>query len=149
MGILGTVLLVVFIIVSILLILMVIIQDEGDDSLGGIFAGAGSTAFGARSSNVVVRFTYVLGALFFITAFSLALVNKTSGGNVEAAAQKKSAATTTEWWNAPAAQPAQAVPEGTSSLPAAPSAAGTTVPATAPSSAPSTAPTTAVPPAGH
>lgn len=149
MGILGTVLLVVFIIVSILLIFMVIIQDEGDEGLGGIFAGAGSTAFGARSSNVVVRFTYILGALFFITAFSLALVNKTSGGNVEAAAQKKAAGATTEWWNAPAPQPApQAAPDGTSTLPA----ATDTVPATpAPTSAAPTAPATpqTTPPAGH
>lgn len=139
MGILGTVLLVVFIIVSILLILMVVIQDEGDEGLGGIFAGASSTAFGARSSNVVVRFTYILGALFFVTAFSLALVNKTSGGNVEAAAQKKGAGATTEWWNAPAPQPAQPASEGT--LPAATG----TVPATSPSSAPAATPAPTAP----
>jgi preprotein translocase subunit SecG len=103
MGVLGIVLLVIFIIVSILLVFMVIIQDEGSDGLGGIFAGAGTSAFGARSSSVVVKFTYVLGGLFFVLAFSLALVNKTSSGDVEALAQKKAKATTnSEWWNAPA-----------------------------------------------
>ena len=78
MSVLGIVLLVFFIIVSILLVFMVVIQDEGSDSLGGIFAGGSSSAFGSRSSNVLQKFTYVLGGLFFVLAFSLALINKTS-----------------------------------------------------------------------
>lgn len=111
MSVLGIVLLVIFIIVSILLVFMVVIQDEGSDSLGGIFAGGSSSAFGARSSNIVVKFTYVLGGLFFVLAFSLAVVNKTSAGNVEAAAQKKNGtAATSEWWNSPAQNAAPAVP---------------------------------------
>lgn len=101
MGILGISLLVVFIIACILLVLMVIIQDSDSDSLGGIFAGGSGSAFGSRSTNVVVRFTYALGAIFFVCAFSLALINKSSVGNVEKAAlgQTKDS-TTTEWWNA-------------------------------------------------
>jgi preprotein translocase subunit SecG len=125
MGVLGIVLLVMFIIVSILLVLMVVIQDEGSDSLGGVFAGTSNSAFGARSSSVLVKFTYVLGALFFVLAFGLALVNKTSSGNVESVAQKKlGGATGTEWWNAPAQS----------------AAPGTTLPASgqSPSPAPST-----------
>jgi preprotein translocase subunit SecG len=106
MPILGIVLLVIFIIVSLLLVFMVIIQDSDSDSLGGIFAGGSGSAFGSRSSNVVVRFTYILGALFFVTAFSLALVNKSSVGNVEAAAKKKGEAAASEWWNAPLQSPA-------------------------------------------
>jgi preprotein translocase subunit SecG len=103
MGILGVSLLVVFVIACVFLILMVIIQDSDSDSLGGIFAGGSGSAFGSRSTNVVVRFTYVLGALFFVCAFSLALINKSSLGNVEkAAAQKqtKDSGAVTEWWNA-------------------------------------------------
>ena len=106
MSVLGIVLLVFFVIVSLLLIFMVVIQDSDSDSLGGIFAGGSGSAFGSRSSNVVVRFTYVLGALFFVTAFSLALVNKSSVGNVESAAKKKGEAAASEWWNAPAKTPA-------------------------------------------
>jgi preprotein translocase subunit SecG len=111
MGILGIVLLVVFVIVALLLVFMVIIQDSESDSLGGLFAGGSGSAFGSRSSSVVVKFTYILGALFFVTAFSLAIINKSSVGNVEAAAQKNSQTTSTEWWNtqpqssAPDAQP--------------------------------------------
>jgi preprotein translocase subunit SecG len=101
MGILAGFLLVIFIIACILLILMVIIQDSDSDSLGGVFAGGSGSAFGSRSTNVVIRFTYVLGALFFICAFSLALINKSSVGNVEKAAQSQSTETTSsEWWNA-------------------------------------------------
>jgi preprotein translocase subunit SecG len=101
MGILGIFLLVVFIIACILLILMVIIQDSDSDSLGGVFAGGSGSAFGSRSTNVVIRFTYVLGALFFVCAFSLALLNKSSIGNVEKAAQGSTdKAASSEWWNA-------------------------------------------------
>ncbi|MGO8694230.1 MAG: preprotein translocase subunit SecG [Rectinemataceae bacterium] len=107
MGILGIILLVVFVIVALLLVLMVVIQDSDSDSLGGLFAGGSGSAFGSRSTNVVVRFTYVLGALFFVTAFSLALINKSSLGNVAAAAQKNSSSAPSEWWNA---QPQNAAP---------------------------------------
>lgn len=111
MGVLGIVLLVIFVIVSILLVLMVVVQDEGSDSLGGIFSGAGSSAFGARTSSVIVRFTYVLGGLFFVLAFSLALVNKSSSGNLEAAAQKKlGTEANTEWWQPSATAPAVTQP---------------------------------------
>ncbi|HET7838520.1 MAG TPA: preprotein translocase subunit SecG [Rectinemataceae bacterium] len=99
MGILSIVLLVIFVIVALLLVLMVIIQDSDSDSLGGLFAGGSSSAFGSRSTSVVVRFTYVLGALFFVVAFGLAILNKSSVGNVEAAAQQKNQSTPTEWWN--------------------------------------------------
>ncbi len=101
MGILGIFLLVIFVIACILLILMVIIQDSDSDSLAGVFAGGSRSAFGSRSTNVVIRFTYVLGALFFVCAFSLALINKSSVGNVEKAAQGQSKeSSSAEWWNA-------------------------------------------------
>lgn len=98
MGVLGIILLVVFVIVSLLLIFLVVIQDEDSDSLGGIFAGGSQSAFGSRSSNVVIRITYVLGALFFVTAFGLALVNRSSIGNVEAKAATEESQVSGEWW---------------------------------------------------
>ncbi|HUW40533.1 MAG TPA: preprotein translocase subunit SecG [Rectinemataceae bacterium] len=114
MGILGIILLVVFVMVSILLVIMVVIQDSDSDSLGGLFAGGSGSAFGSRSTNVVVRFTYILGALFFVTAFSLALINKTSIGNVaDAAAAKQSGGTaTSDWWNAQPQSKAPAALQG-------------------------------------
>ncbi|MGB9685260.1 MAG: preprotein translocase subunit SecG [Rectinema subterraneum] len=100
MGFFGVLLLVVFVIVCLLLIFLVIIQDEDSDSIGGIFASGSQSAFGSRSSNIVIRITYVLGTLFFITAFALAVVNKSSTGNVEKVVEQNSAQTaTSEWWN--------------------------------------------------
>ncbi|HOX92918.1 MAG TPA: preprotein translocase subunit SecG, partial [Spirochaetales bacterium] len=80
MGLFGIVLLVLFAIVCALLVFLVIIQDQEGEGLGGIFAGAGNAAFGSRSANVVVKTTYVLGTLFFVLAFSLALINRSDSG---------------------------------------------------------------------
>ncbi|MCE1196957.1 preprotein translocase subunit SecG [bacterium] len=75
--------------------------SSSSDSVGGIFAGGSQSAFGSRSSNIVIKITYVLGALFFVTAFSMALINKSSTGNIAAVAAKTSEQTTnTEWWKA-------------------------------------------------
>lgn len=81
MGVFGIVLLVLFSIVCALLIFMVVIQDQEGEGLGGLFSGAGNAAFGSRSSNVIVRFTYVLGALFFIIAFTLAVMQPKSSND--------------------------------------------------------------------
>jgi len=80
MGILSVVLLVFFVIIAVLLILLVLIQNEEGDSLGGIFAGGSSSAFGSRSGNVLTRTTTVLGALFLVISLGLALLNRTPGG---------------------------------------------------------------------
>lgn len=99
MGFFAVLLLVLFVLVCLLLIFLVIIQDEDSDSIGGIFAGGSASAFGSRSSNVVIKITYVLGALFFVTAFSMALINKSSTGNIAAVATQQAQQTTsTEWW---------------------------------------------------
>jgi preprotein translocase subunit SecG len=91
MAILSTVLLVFFVIVAIFLILLVLIQTEEGDSLGGIFAGGGGSAFGSRAGNVLTRATTVLGALFLIISLGLALLNRTPGGTgVEAAGRELS-----------------------------------------------------------
>jgi preprotein translocase subunit SecG len=99
MGVLGTVLLVFFIIVAILLVLLVLVQGEEGDSLGGIFTGGSSSAFGSRSGTVLTKATSVLGALFLILSFSLALVNRTSNGSgVEAVGRQLSTESTGNDW---------------------------------------------------
>jgi preprotein translocase subunit SecG len=130
MGFFGILLLVLFVLVCLLLIFLVIIQDEDSDSIGGIFAGGSASAFGSRSTNVVIKITYILGALFFVTAFSLAVVNKSSTGNVaSAAAQKTQGQTTnTEWWKSDqATSTTTAGSTAPTTLPVAP-ASQTTVP---------------------
>jgi len=115
MGFFSILLLVVFILVCLLLIFIVIIQDEDSDSIGGIFASGAQSAFGSRTSSVVTKITYVLGALFFITAFALAVVNKSPTGNIEKVVQQNNQETgTTEWWNAPAQGTEQVQPSAPS-----------------------------------
>jgi preprotein translocase subunit SecG len=99
MGVLSVVLLVFFVIVAILLVLLVLIQNSDGDSLGGIFAGGSSSAFGSRSGNVLTRATTVLGVLFLVISFGLALLNRTPGGSgVEAAGRELSSeAAATNW----------------------------------------------------
>jgi preprotein translocase subunit SecG len=99
MGILSGVLLVVFIIVAILLVLLVLVQDEEGDSLGGVFAGGSSSAFGSRSGNVLTKATSIIGGLFLVLSFGLALLNKTpSGSGVESAARELSTDGNRDWW---------------------------------------------------
>jgi preprotein translocase subunit SecG len=99
MGVLSILLLVFFVIVAVLLILLVLVQNEEGDSLGGIFAGGSGSAFGSRSGNVLTRATTVLGALFLVISFSLALINRTPGGSgVEQAARQLSTEAGGDWW---------------------------------------------------
>lgn len=102
MGVFGIVLLVLFSIVCALLIFMVVIQDQEGEGLGGVFAGAGNAAFGSRSSSVVVRITYVLGALFFVIAISLAMLNRSDAASVDKAL-RATEGQATEWWDKDAA----------------------------------------------
>lgn len=126
MGFFAILLLVLFILVCLLLIFLVIIQDEDNDSIGGIFAGGSGSAFGSRSSNIVIKITYVLGALFFVTAFSMAVINKSSTGNVQAvAAEQVQQSATTEWWNGQADQGTAPATEG--AAPAASETGSTTI----------------------
>ena len=123
MGLLSIILLVFFIIVSVLLVLLVIVQDQDGDDLGGIFSGTSSSAFGSRTTNVVVKFTYILGALFFVFAFSLALLSRSHTGSVEAAAMRKAGETTNEWWSAEGKAEAP-LPESSNLTPASPQESG-------------------------
>jgi len=99
MGILSVLLLVFFVIVAVLLILLVLIQSEEGDSLGGIFAGGSSSAFGSRSGNVLTRATTVLGALFLVISLGLALLNRTpSGAGVEEEGRRQAVHETGAGW---------------------------------------------------
>lgn len=120
-------LLVLFIIVSILLILLVLVQNEEGDSLGGVFAGGSNTAFGSRSGNVLTRASSVLGALFFILSFSLAMLNRSpaSDKGVEEAGRKL-APQTEATTDLKAFEPKDAPPESAVSEEAATPASGET-----------------------
>lgn len=118
MTILGVVLLVFFIIVAILLVLLVLVQNEEGDSLGGIFAGGSTSAFGSRSGNVLTRATSILGGLFLVLSLSLALVNRSpSGSGVESAARSLSNEGDRNWWQEQEDVPAPSSEETSSGEP--------------------------------
>ena len=109
MSIFGIVLLVFFVIVAILLILLVLAQNEEGDSIGGIFAGGGGSAFGSRAGNVLTRATSILGALFLIISFGLALANRSpSGSGVEAAGRAQMPEAGANWFMEDDVPPADA-----------------------------------------
>ena len=84
-------LIVVFVISSILLCLIIMLQDDQGDGLGGIFGGGSSSAFGSRSGNVLTKATSVLAAIFFVTAFGVAWLNRSiQSEDIEAKARIKS-----------------------------------------------------------
>jgi len=103
MAILSILLLVIFVIACLLLVLMVLVQNEQGEGIGGIFGGGSSTPFGSRSGNVLTRFTSILAAVFLLTSFGLAWVNRTSDkSDILGAAYKQTSEKTEliEWWNA-------------------------------------------------
>jgi len=101
MGIIGTLLIILFVIASILLILFVLLQDDQGEGLGGLFGGSSGSPFGGATNNGLVKFTSILGTVFMITALLVALVVKTpNSSNVISEARKISSEKTTgDWWN--------------------------------------------------
>ncbi|MBQ0162560.1 MAG: preprotein translocase subunit SecG [Treponema sp.] len=69
-------LIVIFCIISFLTILLVLIQNDEGGGLGGLLSGSGSAAFGSHSASVINKTTFVFVGLFFVIAFSIALLTK-------------------------------------------------------------------------
>jgi preprotein translocase subunit SecG len=104
MGVLNVILRGFFILVAVLLILLVLFQSEDGDTLGGVFAGGGGSAFGSRAGNFLTRASTVLGGLFLVLSFVIALLSRTPGGKgVEAAGRAldaaDGAAIENTWWD--------------------------------------------------
>jgi len=77
------ILIVVFGVISLLLVGIVLLQNEQSEGLGGIFGGGSSNQIGNRKGNILTRMTGILGALFLMVCFGLALINSKTGANVE------------------------------------------------------------------
>jgi preprotein translocase subunit SecG len=154
MGIIGIVLLVIMAISAVLLVLVVLVQDDQGEGIGGIFGGGSNTAFGSRSGNVLTRFTAALAAIFLISVFGMAWINRTpTAGNVLSKARQEAlAGGNNSWWvQAPAGTPAPgstAPLSGTNPLSATPAPASTTAPGTAAPAAGGSAPASKTAPAG-
>ena len=92
---------IVFVLSAVLLVLIVLLQDEGGEGLGGIFGGGAAAQVGNRSGNILTRITSVLAAVFILSSFGLAWLNRTpDSGDVEAAARRLEAQSgeAVEWW---------------------------------------------------
>jgi preprotein translocase subunit SecG len=70
-----TMLLVIFVAVCILMAVVVLIQRPKQDGLGAAFGGGVTDQlFGARSTDVFQKATWILGTMFFILCFTLAIL---------------------------------------------------------------------------
>jgi preprotein translocase subunit SecG len=65
---------ILFFLVSVILITIVLIQPGSSGGMG-IFGGGSQSAFGAKTGNVMTRFTTVLAALFLLVSFVLGYLN--------------------------------------------------------------------------
>jgi preprotein translocase subunit SecG len=81
-------LIVIFVVSAILLTTVILLQDDQGEGIGGLFGGGSGTAFGSRSGNVLTKFTSVLAAVFLITAFAVAWLNR-SGSEEDMDAKAK------------------------------------------------------------
>jgi protein translocase SecG subunit len=64
----ATFLVTLFVIICLLLIVVVLLQKGRGGGLGGIFGGAGSSAFGTRTGDVFTWVTIILVAVFLVLA---------------------------------------------------------------------------------
>ena len=108
-----TAVLAIHILVSILLILIVMIQGGENVDITAAFGGVGQAAFGPRGTvTTLQKATWVLGAIFMITAVTLAVwATKTPGGSPLRTRSAPASQT------APATTPANPVPAPTTPAP--------------------------------
>jgi len=134
MALIGIVLLVIMAISAVLLVLVVLVQDDQGEGIGGIFGGGSNTAFGSRSGNVLTRLTAALAAIFLITIFGMAWVNRSpAAGNVLSKARQEALAGGSNSWWVQAPSPAPGTPDSAAPLNGAAPAASPTS-STAPAS---------------
>lgn len=65
---------IIYVIVCVILILVILLQSSKAASMG-IFGGSASqTPFGSRSHDVLAKFTTIVGVIFMLGAFALAII---------------------------------------------------------------------------
>lgn len=100
MGILGIILLVLFVIISLLLIFLVAVQDENSVGLGGVFGGSSDSTFGSGTSSFITKATTILAVCFIVVSLLLGIVNKTANKDTVLDGQTSTAATSDQsWWS--------------------------------------------------
>lgn len=136
-----TSLLFIFVIVCILLGVVVLIQRPKQDGLGAAFGGGMSDQlFGARATDVFQKATWILGSIFFLLSFTLAILISKQSKQKSLLDDKKPVAAAVEEIPAPAVELPTPPPSLINELPVAPAPEVTPAPETP-------APTTEVAPA--
>jgi len=134
--------LVLFALVAVLMVLVILMQRPKSEGLGAAFgAGVTENIFGAQTTNVLVKFTTWLAAIFFVLTFALSVLyahQSTASSAFRRELMKTQAA--------PQTSPAPAVSPRSSLSPAAsvaPNSGAGVVPAgsAAPSNSPAASPT--------
>ena len=78
-------LLAIYVLVALLMMLVILMQRPKSEGLGAAFGGGVTeNIFGAQTTNVLVKFTAWLAAIFFALTFALSILyaHKTSGDSV-------------------------------------------------------------------
>jgi preprotein translocase subunit SecG len=134
--------LVLFALVAVLMVLVILMQRPKSEGLGAAFgAGVTENIFGAQTTNVLVKFTTWLSAIFFVLTFALSVLyahQSTASSAFRRELMKTQSAPQTS--PAPAASPRSSLSPAAS---AAPNSGATVVPAgsAAPSNSPAASPT--------
>ena len=131
------VLLVIWMIVALLMILVILMQRPKSEGLGAAFGGGVTeNIFGAQTTNVLVKFTGYLAAIFFLVTFALSILYAKQGSGGSSALRQELLKTQATPQASPvpgAVQPSPAAsPGGAVSSPTAPAGSaspGTSAPA--------------------
>src|SRR5881409_3092579 len=79
-----------FVLVSLLMVLVILMQRPKSEGLGAAFGGAVTeNIFGAQTTNVLVKFTTWLAAIFFALTFGLSVVYAHRGTGGESAFRRE------------------------------------------------------------
>ena len=128
MSILITALLAIWMIVALLMILVILMQRPKSEGLGAAFGGGVTeNIFGAQTTNVLVKFTGYLAAIFFAITFILSILYARQASGKSALRQElmKTQAAPQASVAPGAAQPA---PVGSTAVPATNTAPGASLP---------------------
>jgi preprotein translocase subunit SecG len=108
MNLLISLLLVFFVLVALVMVLVILMQRPKSEGLGAAFGGAVTeNIFGAQTTNVLVKFTTWLAAIFFALTFALSVVYAHRGTGGESAFRRE----LMKQQAAPATSPAPAKPQ--------------------------------------
>lgn len=80
MGLLITLLYIVFVISAVILVVVILLQEGKGGGFGGALGTAGQQTFGVKASGVQ-RFTAIVAGVFLVSAVAIHVLNRLEAGN--------------------------------------------------------------------